>query len=105
MAIAALIKVFHEHAGSDKKMNKAELRKLLDQGLVIYQTLILWIKKLFFHINCFLEFAGMLENITDRNASDEIFKGLDQDESGFVDFQEFVTMVAALASLCYNKYQ
>ena len=38
-----------------------------------------------------------MKNTTDRNAADEIFKGLDQDESGFVDFQEFVTMVAALA--------
>merc|ERR1711893_228777 len=74
MAIAALIKVFHEHAGSDKKINNAELRNLLNQ-----------------------EFAGMLENAPDRNAADEIFKGLDQDESGVVNFPEFVSVVAALA--------
>ena len=39
----------------------------------------------------------MLQTI-DRNFSDEIFKGLDQDKSGCVDFQEFAALMAALAS-------
>ena len=39
----------------------------------------------------------MFENTMDRKVSDEIFKELDQDESGSVNFQEFVNMVSALA--------
>ena len=34
-AMAGLASVFHDHCGSDKKLNKAELRILLDEGLVI----------------------------------------------------------------------
>ena len=49
----------------------------------------------------------MLANAQDPNAVDEIFKGLDQDGSGDVNFTEFVTMVAALTCatnqmLCKN---
>ncbi|XP_063055602.1 protein S100-A1-like [Engraulis encrasicolus] len=73
MAMAALIKVFHENAGQDKKLNKAELKGLL-------QT----------------EFKGMLGNAP-PGAADEIFNGLDQDGSGSVNFQEFVNMVASVA--------
>ena len=56
--MASLIGVFCEHAGSDKKLNKGELRKLLVEGLVIYYTIKLCMKIFFFvrisHINCFL---------------------------------------------------
>ena len=38
-------------------------------------------------------------------ASDEIFSGLDQDGSGCVNFQEFVTMVAALAIAINEQFQ
>merc|ERR1711868_48535 len=31
-AMYGLISIFHEHAGNDKQLNKAELRKLLDQA-------------------------------------------------------------------------
>merc|ERR1711937_369080 len=79
MAGVALIGAFDKHAGSDRKMNKAELRKLLDK-----------------------EFSGLMKNTTDRNAADEIFKVLDQDENGFVDFQEFVSMVVALTLIIKN---
>ena len=40
----------------------------------------------------------MLGNAKDKNVADEIFKGLDQDGSGSVNFTEFVTMVAALTA-------
>ena len=33
-AMAALIGVFREHAGPDKKLNKAEMKKLLQTGLI-----------------------------------------------------------------------
>ena len=31
-AMAALVGVFHEHAGADQLLNKAELKILLDKG-------------------------------------------------------------------------
>ena len=40
IAMIRLMNVFHDHCESDKKLNKAELRKLLDEGLVIYQTIV-----------------------------------------------------------------
>ena len=39
----------------------------------------------------------MFENTMDRKVSVEIFKELDQDENGSVNFQEFVNMVSTLA--------
>ncbi|XP_063054336.1 ictacalcin-like [Engraulis encrasicolus] len=75
-AMAALIGVFHQHAGDDQLLNKAELKGLLDK-----------------------EFKGMLGNAKDPKITDEIFKGLDQDGSGTVDFTEFVTMVACLTAV------
>ena len=42
------------------------------------------------------EFKGMVD-YAPPGTLDEIFEGLDQDNSGYVNFQEFVTMVAALA--------
>ena len=62
IAMIRLINVFHEHCGSDKKLNKAELRKLLDEGSVIYQTIILWIKIFFCNINFFLRVRRYVEN-------------------------------------------
>ena len=35
-AMAALIGVFREHAGPDKKLNKAEMKKLLQTGLIFF---------------------------------------------------------------------
>ncbi|XP_062381138.1 ictacalcin-like [Sardina pilchardus] len=74
-AMAALIGVFHKYAGEDQLLNKAELKGLLEK-----------------------EFGDVLGNAKDKNVVDEIFKGLDMDGSGSVDFTEFVTMVAALAA-------
>jgi Ca2+-binding EF-hand superfamily protein len=38
-------------------------------------------------------------------AADEIFNGLDHDGSGSVNFQEFVTMLAALAVAINQQFQ
>merc|ERR1712131_320607 len=76
-ATMTLISVFQEHCGSDQKLNKAELRELLEE-----------------------EYGDKLKNTSDRNVSDEILNALDQDRDGHVDFLEFVTMVATLAYLC-----
>merc|ERR1712227_622744 len=116
-AMYGLISIFHEHAGNDKQLNKAELRKLLDQGLLYYYIKIF--NSLISHIKCVAEWAFCRDNLGDKNAeieknqkfakkknnpeanSDVLFQnleGLDQDESGFVNFSEFVTMVAALTA-------
>ncbi|XP_031432754.1 ictacalcin-like [Clupea harengus] len=78
-AMMALIGVFHEHAGKDQALNKAELKGLLEA-----------------------EFGGASGNAKDKNVIDEIFKGLDQDGSGSVNFTEFVTMVAALTAATHE---
>ncbi|KAL2084147.1 hypothetical protein ACEWY4_019665 [Coilia grayii] len=75
-AMIALIGVFHEHAGEDQKLNKAELKTLL-------QT----------------EFGAMLGNVQDTKVVDDIFNSLDGDGSGSVDFPEFVTMVACITAV------
>ena len=41
----------------------------------------------------------MLGNAKDPSMAEEIFRGLDQDSSGQVDFTEFVTMVACLTAV------
>merc|ERR1711893_116725 len=75
--LSQLFSVFEEHCGSDHKLDKVELRKLLEE-----------------------EFGVLLKTTMDRNLSDELFKTLDEDRSGSVDFKEFVTLVASFASLC-----
>ena len=42
------------------------------------------------------------QDAKDKNAVDDIFKGLDQDGSGSVDFTEFVTMVAAITAVTHE---
>ncbi|CAG5105054.1 Oidioi.mRNA.OKI2018_I69.chr1.g1791.t1.cds [Oikopleura dioica] len=74
-AMAGLISVFAKHCGQDQALNKEELKNLLET-----------------------EFGSMLGNSKDKNVVDEIFKGLDQDGNGSVNFTEFVTMVAALTA-------
>lgn len=42
------------------------------------------------------------QDAKDKNVVDDIFKGLDQDGSGSVDFTEFVTMVAAITAVTHE---
>ncbi|KAG5280085.1 hypothetical protein AALO_G00084770 [Alosa alosa] len=73
-AMMAIIGVFRKNAGQDKTLNKTELKTLLET-----------------------EFGDLLVNSKDKNAIDKVFKGLDRDGNGSVDFSEFVIMVAALS--------
>ncbi|XP_063058032.1 ictacalcin-like [Engraulis encrasicolus] len=75
-AMALLIGVFHKYAGSDQLLNKAEMKILLKR-----------------------EFGDTLGNVKDPKVVNEIFQGLDQDGSGTLDFEEFVTMVALLTAI------
>ncbi|XP_041929841.1 protein S100-A1-like isoform X1 [Alosa sapidissima] len=75
-AMVGLISVFHEHAGQDQLLNKAELKGLLQK-----------------------EFGDDLGSAKDPNSVDKLFNMLDQDGSGSADFTEFVTMVASITAL------
>ncbi|XP_012673467.2 ictacalcin-like [Clupea harengus] len=75
-AMATLIEVFREHAGKDgdaSTLSKSEVKSLLTK-----------------------EFGAKLDSAKDKGAVDEMFKALDANADGTVDFTEFVTMVAAL---------
>ncbi|XP_076147756.1 protein S100-A1-like [Alosa pseudoharengus] len=80
-AMEALIVVFHEYAGQDQLLNKTELKGLLQK-----------------------EF-GDGGNAKDPKVVDDLFKALDQDGSGTVDFTEFVTTVAALTAVTNEMLQ
>ena len=43
--------------------------------------------------------SGALVNAKDKNTADKIFKDLDQDASGYVNFKEFITMVKAVTAV------
>ncbi|CBY12809.1 unnamed protein product [Oikopleura dioica] len=73
--ILLLFSAFQDHAGKDLKLNKRELKNLLTK-----------------------EFGRVGD---DKTA--EVFNGLDEDESGSVDFEEFIYMVAALAEASDRK--
>uniref|UniRef100_A0A8P4K3H8 EF-hand domain-containing protein n=1 Tax=Dicentrarchus labrax TaxID=13489 RepID=A0A8P4K3H8_DICLA len=67
-AIGMIYAIFHEHAGPDKKLNKAEVVKLVRKEL------------------------GKGDS---GKAAESFFKTMDDDKDGFVDFNEFTTFVAA----------
>ncbi|XP_004619293.1 protein S100-A1 [Sorex araneus] len=79
-AMETLISVFHTHSGKegDKyKLSKKELKELLQS-----------------------EFSGFLEAQKDTETVDKLMKELDENGDGEVDFQEYVTFVAALTVAC-----
>ncbi|XP_063058029.1 ictacalcin-like [Engraulis encrasicolus] len=83
-AMATLIEVFHKYAGGDELLNKAELKVLLER-----------------------EFGDMLVlvgNLKDPRVADGIFRRMDLDGSGSVDFAEFVTMVAEFTAAINNMH-
>ncbi|KAM4601311.1 ictacalcin-like [Polymixia lowei] len=74
-AMTMLIKAFYQYSGkegSKETLTKKELSDMLRAEL---------------HID------------TQQANVDEIFKGLDNDKSGTVDFQEFVTLVACITAM------
>ncbi|XP_048116553.1 protein S100-P-like [Alosa alosa] len=78
-AMGTLIEIFQEYAGKEgdaKTMSKGELKTLLSNE---------------FHLN--------LEDAKDKAASDKLFKDLDVNADGKVDFTEFVSFVAAVTVL------
>ncbi|KAK2855188.1 hypothetical protein Q7C36_007057 [Tachysurus vachellii] len=74
-AMLSLIAIFKKYAGKDKDANtlsKGELKDLLNA-----------------------EMGGMFGDCNDQAKLDKIFKDLDSNSDGTVDFKEFVTMLSA----------
>ncbi|XP_072536542.1 ictacalcin-like [Salminus brasiliensis] len=85
-AMALLIAAFHKYSGKEGDkltLSKGELKDLLNN-----------------------ELGDIFGKNTDQKALDKIFKDLDANADGIVDFQEYVTLVACLTMLCnefFNK--
>ncbi|XP_047667458.1 uncharacterized protein LOC113651703 [Tachysurus fulvidraco] len=82
-AMLSLIDVFRKYAGTDKDattLSKGELKELLTK-----------------------EMGPMFGDCKDQASLDKLFKGLDSNADGTVDFEEFVTMVTCVTILCNRK--
>uniref|UniRef100_A0A668SKG5 Protein S100 n=3 Tax=Oreochromis aureus TaxID=47969 RepID=A0A668SKG5_OREAU len=78
--MAILIATFHKYSGKEGDkltLSKGELKELLEK-----------------------ELGDIFGKTTDKAALDKIFKDLDANADGTVDFQEYVTLVACLTMLC-----
>ncbi|XP_066577359.1 protein S100-A1 [Amia ocellicauda] len=80
-AITTMLGVFTKYASKDgdpNSLSKPEVKELLEK-----------------------ELTGFL-NPQNPAQVDDFLKQLDQDKSGTVDFQEYVTLVAVLACMCHE---
>ncbi|XP_016387683.1 ictacalcin-like [Sinocyclocheilus rhinocerous] len=78
--MAMLIAAFHKYSGKEGDKNtltKGELKELLTA-----------------------ELGDILKKSSDKAALDKIFKDLDANADGTVDFQEYVTLVACITMIC-----
>nr|ADO28294.1 ictacalcin [Ictalurus furcatus] len=78
--VALLISTFHKYSGKEGDkftLSKGELKDLLNN-----------------------ELGDVLGKSNDKAALDKIFKDLDANADGVVDFQEYVTLVACITMLC-----
>uniref|UniRef100_A0A3P8SIU6 Protein S100 n=1 Tax=Amphiprion percula TaxID=161767 RepID=A0A3P8SIU6_AMPPE len=48
------------------------------------------------------ELKGTLVKATEEEETDKIFNELDADKDGVINFQEFVTLVGSMATLCHD---
>ncbi|XP_051722747.1 ictacalcin-like isoform X2 [Ctenopharyngodon idella] len=81
-AMALLIATFHKYSGKEGDkltLSKGELKDLLTAELDVF---------------------GKSQ---DKAALDKIFKDLDANADGAVDFQEYVTLVACITMLCNDS--
>ncbi|KAL7875053.1 hypothetical protein SRHO_G00060230 [Serrasalmus rhombeus] len=84
-AMALLISAFHKYSGKEGDkytLSKGELKDLLTN-----------------------ELGDLFGKTTDQKALDKIFKDLDSNADGSVDFQEYVTLVACLTMLCNDFFK
>ncbi|XP_055066498.2 ictacalcin [Misgurnus anguillicaudatus] len=83
-AMTSLIAVFYKYSGKEgdkTTLSKGELKELLTA-----------------------EMADIFGKSTDQTALDKIFKDLDANRDGTVDFQEYVTLVACITMLCNDFF-
>ncbi|XP_016142679.1 ictacalcin-like [Sinocyclocheilus rhinocerous] len=83
--MALLIAAFHKYSGKEgdkHTLTKGELKDLLNT-----------------------ELSDILGKSADQKALDKIFKDLDANADGTVDFQEYITLVACITMLCNEFFQ
>ncbi|XP_023127039.1 ictacalcin-like [Amphiprion ocellaris] len=83
-AMDLLINVFNRYSGKEgdkSTLTKGELKDLLQN-----------------------EMAPLLGNAPDKAAVDKVFKDLDFNSDGLVDFSEYVTLVCCLTTLCHQAF-
>ncbi|XP_050987234.1 ictacalcin-like [Labeo rohita] len=83
--MATLITVFYKYSGKERDkltLSKGELRDLLSS-----------------------EMGNILGKSQDKPALDKIFKDLDANKDGTVDFQEYITLVACITMFCNEFFQ
>ncbi|MCJ8728829.1 hypothetical protein PDJAM_G00009860 [Pangasius djambal] len=83
-AMALLISAFHKYSGKEGDkltLSKGELKDLLSN-----------------------ELGDIFGKTQDKTALDKIFKDLDANADGVVDFQEYVTLVACITMLCNDFF-
>ncbi|XP_007561552.1 protein S100-A1-like [Poecilia latipinna] len=80
MALGLLFSVFMEKQGDDGKLTKQAFLQLLNEQIPSFK-------------------AG------GKNIGEEIFKGVDFNQDGAVDFQEFAMMIAGYASMNFAALQ
>ncbi|KAM6968218.1 ictacalcin-like [Aplochiton taeniatus] len=84
-AMGLLISTFHKYSekeGDKDTLSKGELKSLLQA-----------------------EFGELLGKANDQKAMDQIFKDLDANQDGTVDFQEYVTLAACLTMICHECFK
>uniref|UniRef100_A0AAY5KGC7 Protein S100 n=1 Tax=Esox lucius TaxID=8010 RepID=A0AAY5KGC7_ESOLU len=83
-AMGLLIAAFHKYSGKEGDkltLSKGELKDLLNA-----------------------ELGELLGKTADQAKVDKIFKDLDANQDGSVDFQEYVTLVACLTMVCNDFF-
>uniref|UniRef100_A0A8C5LW82 Protein S100 n=1 Tax=Leptobrachium leishanense TaxID=445787 RepID=A0A8C5LW82_9ANUR len=84
-AICIIIDVFDKHSrtdGNNMTLSKGEMKTLLEK-----------------------ELPWLLSRSKKKNASNKLMKDLDENGDNEVDFNEFVTLVAALTCLAHKRFE
>ncbi|KAK9961253.1 hypothetical protein ABG768_009049 [Culter alburnus] len=82
--MALLIAAFHKYSGKEgdkHTLSKGELKDLLTA-----------------------ELGDIFGKCDDKAALDKIFKDLDADKDGVVDFKEYITLIACITMLCNDFF-
>ncbi|XP_077066945.1 ictacalcin-like isoform X2 [Siphateles boraxobius] len=84
-AMSQLISVFHKYSGKEGDkftLSKGELKDLLTA-----------------------ELGDIFGKTQDKTTLDKIFKDLDANADGVVDFQEYITLITSITMLCNESFK